>query len=82
MVCGMPHLDFKALREAAKYEGFTPDSTVVQWLWEIVERMDLAEKRRFLKFFSGALRGRTAACSRFFGPCRQRVWRLTRMARL
>lgn len=53
MVCGTPHLDFGALTAATRYEGYTPDSAVVQWLWSIVEGMSIEEKKRFLKFFSG-----------------------------
>lgn len=56
LVCGNPHLDFKALESAAKYEaGFTNSTSAVVWLWDIAQNVfDLAEKRMFLKFFTGA----------------------------
>ena len=55
LVCGTPHLDFKALEANAKYEGsFTAESKVVQWLWTVVGEMSLEDKRKFLKFFTGS----------------------------
>jgi alpha-tubulin suppressor-like RCC1 family protein len=55
LICGTPHLDFKALQSNAKYEGnFTAESNVVQWLWTVVCEMSLEDKRKFLKFFSGS----------------------------
>ncbi len=36
-MCGNPLLDFKALRDAARYDGgYSRDTPVVRWLWEIV----------------------------------------------
>jgi hypothetical protein len=56
LVCGNPHLDFAALKSAAKYEaGFNQNTDAVVWLWDIAQNVfDLAEKRMFLKFFTGA----------------------------
>lgn len=56
LVCGNPHLDFAALRGAAKYEaGFSASVDAVVWLWDIAQNVfDLGEKRMFLKFFTGA----------------------------
>jgi len=55
LVCGTPHLDFKALEGNAKYEGnYQADSKVVQWLWTVVNEMSLEDKRKFLKFFTGS----------------------------
>jgi hypothetical protein len=56
LVCGNPHLDFKALEAAAKYEaGFSNTTPSVVWLWDIAQNVfDLSEKRMFLKFFTGA----------------------------
>ena len=55
LVCGTPHLDFKALQRNTKYEGnFTQGTKTVQWLWTVVGEMSLDDKRKFLKFFSGS----------------------------
>ncbi len=55
LVCGTPHLDFKALEANAKYEGnYQADSKVVQWLWTVVNDMSREDKRKFLKFFTGS----------------------------
>lgn len=55
LVCGNPHLDFKALENAAKYEaGFTVTTPAIIWLWDIAQNeFDLAAKKMFLKFFTG-----------------------------
>ena len=39
-----------------RYEaGYTRDTPVVVWLWEVVRHeLPLAEKKRFLKFFTGS----------------------------
>lgn len=56
LVCGNPHLDFKALESAAKYEaGFTVTTPAIIWLWDIAQNeFDLPAKKMFLKFFTGA----------------------------
>ena len=57
LVCGNPNLDFAALKRHAKYEGgYTAETKAVVWLWDIAENIfTLAEKRMFLKFFTGML---------------------------
>ena len=56
LVCGNPHLDFTALKNASKYEGgFTAATEAVVWLWDIAcNEFGLPEQRMFLKFFTGA----------------------------
>ena len=55
LVCGTPHLDFKALQENARYEGgYESGTQVVQWLWQVLQEMTLEQKQKFLKFFSGS----------------------------
>ena len=56
LVCGNPLLDFDALERNAKYEGgFSASTTAVQWLWDLVKtELSAAEKKMFLKFFTGS----------------------------
>lgn len=50
MVCGSKVLDFKELQANASYvDGYTQESQVVNWLWEIViEEMSEAQRKEFL----------------------------------
>jgi ubiquitin-protein ligase E3 A len=55
LVCGDPHLDFRELRKGVKYEGgYSADSQIVKWLFEVLDDFDLEERKKFLKFFSGS----------------------------
>lgn len=56
LVCGLPHLDFEGLQNAAKYEGgYSADSTAVKWFWEVVRgTFTLEQKRQFLMFTTGS----------------------------
>uniref|UniRef100_A0A7S4BN04 HECT-type E3 ubiquitin transferase n=1 Tax=Chrysotila carterae TaxID=13221 RepID=A0A7S4BN04_CHRCT len=53
LTCGTPVLDFKALQSATKYDGYTPESQVVQWFWEVVFAFELEEKKALLFFATG-----------------------------
>eukprot|EP00210_Caulerpa_lentillifera_P008643 g8243.t1 len=55
LVCGNPNLNFEALESNARYDGgFNKNSKTVRWLWEIVTEFSLANKKLFLKFFTGS----------------------------
>ncbi|GAQ89192.1 Putative ubiquitin-protein ligase [Klebsormidium nitens] len=57
LVCGLPHFDFDALSKEARYEaGFTKDSPVIKWFWELVKAMSLDEKKKLLFFTTGSSR--------------------------
>lgn len=52
---GAVHLDFKALEMAAQYEGgFTPEHPTIKNLWQVVNALPIAEKKKFLKFVTGS----------------------------
>ena len=54
LICGLPELDFGALERVTRYEGgFTEDSLVVQWVWEILDAYSLEEQKLFLFFTTG-----------------------------
>jgi hypothetical protein len=43
LICGSPHLDFRALEKAARYQdGFEEKSPIITQLWEIVHEVRLA----------------------------------------
>jgi ubiquitin-protein ligase E3 A len=55
LICGSPHLDFHELEKAAQYEdGYTKDSAIITYLWEIVHSFNDQEKRKFLMFCTGS----------------------------
>lgn len=58
LVEGLPHLNFEALQKSSRYEGgYTKDSQIVQWLWQIVKHdFDLSQKKKFLHFVTGSSR--------------------------
>ena len=56
LLCGNPNLvgDFEDLRNSTTYmDGYTKDSQVVQWFWEIVSKFTEKEKRNLLFFVTG-----------------------------
>lgn len=55
-LCGRLDLDFAALRSSAVYEGFTPSSPQILWLWDCLLNMTEQEKRSFLNFVTGSER--------------------------
>ena len=66
LVCGLPHLDFKALERSARYEGgFSAEHPTVRQFWEVLHSLPLDAKKRFLAFTTGSDRwGFTAGSSR------------------
>ncbi|ORY52963.1 hypothetical protein BCR33DRAFT_675135 [Rhizoclosmatium globosum] len=54
LVVGCSELDFKALENNAKYEGWEEDSPIIKQFWEIVHDMSIEEKKRLLFFTTGS----------------------------
>eukprot|EP00173_Palmaria_palmata_P005256 Plantae.Rhodophyta-Palmaria_palmata.ctg8955.p1 GENE.Plantae.Rhodophyta-Palmaria_palmata.ctg8955~~Plantae.Rhodophyta-Palmaria_palmata.ctg8955.p1 ORF type:complete len:330 (-),score=53.33 Plantae.Rhodophyta-Palmaria_palmata.ctg8955:78-974(-) len=54
LVVGEVELDFQAMRAATKYEGYTADSQVVRWLWEVLFSFDTSHRQKFLSFVCGS----------------------------
>ncbi|CAN8072825.1 unnamed protein product [Agarophyton chilense] len=54
LVCGEEKLDFAALRNSARYEGYDEKSTTVINLWQVLDEYDLALKKLFLVFVTGS----------------------------
>eukprot|EP00250_Pteridium_aquilinum_P009615 c18799_g2_i1 orf=632-2554(-) len=54
LICGLPHFDFEALERVTIYHGgYTKDSKIIQWFWELVKDMPLEEKKALLFFTTG-----------------------------
>ncbi|XP_033631620.1 ubiquitin-protein ligase E3A-like [Asterias rubens] len=55
LVCGSRHFDFDALEEATEYDGgYTKESTIIKYFWEIVHKMDDNQKKKLLMFTTGS----------------------------
>jgi hypothetical protein len=49
-VCGEPNIDVDLLRRHTQYSGVSSDAPHVQYFWEVLERFDQRDRRRFIKF--------------------------------
>lgn len=56
LICGQRTLDFKELRDYCIYaNGYTPESKLIGWFWEIVlDEWDDAQRRKLLSFSTGS----------------------------
>lgn len=55
LICGCPALDFEALEESCRYaDGYTADSKVIEYFWDVVRELPLEDKKKFLFFCSGS----------------------------
>ncbi|XP_057857304.1 uncharacterized protein LOC131066540 isoform X2 [Cryptomeria japonica] len=54
LICGLPHFDFHALERVAIYDGgYSKESQVIRWFWELVKEMSFDEKKSLLFFTTG-----------------------------
>ena len=57
ILIGTSRLDFEELEDmGTEYEGYTPESKVIQFFWDVVKKFDDENQRKFLKFVSGSPR--------------------------
>lgn len=57
LICGSEILDFEALKKGSIYEGgYTSDSPIIKWFWNILFTFTIEEKKSFLLFVSGSER--------------------------
>ena len=56
LICGQRELNFAELRDSAIYaNGFTPNSQMMKWFWQIVlEEWDDEKRRKLLAFSTGS----------------------------
>lgn len=54
-ICGRQILDTEALERSTRYQdGFTSDSLVIRWFWEIVHGFSDEKKKKLLSFVTGS----------------------------
>eukprot|EP01012_Entosiphon_sulcatum_P022685 TRINITY_DN2765_c0_g1_i1.p1 TRINITY_DN2765_c0_g1~~TRINITY_DN2765_c0_g1_i1.p1 ORF type:complete len:1039 (+),score=206.37 TRINITY_DN2765_c0_g1_i1:25-3117(+) len=57
IVCGTVDLEFQDLQAVTVYtDGFTKDTPVVQWFWEVALAMPLEQRQQLLLFATGSAR--------------------------
>ena len=54
MICGKEELNFSELEESVIYEGYTKESQVIKWFWEVLHGFDDGQKKKFLLFSTGS----------------------------
>ncbi|KAL0273410.1 UNVERIFIED_CONTAM: hypothetical protein PYX00_006078 [Menopon gallinae] len=65
LVCGSKNFDFNELEEATEYDGgYTADTPVIKYFWELVHAMTLDNKRKLLQFATGSDRVPVGGLSR------------------
>ncbi|KAF5728469.1 E3 ubiquitin-protein ligase UPL1 isoform X1 [Tripterygium wilfordii] len=53
LISGLPEIDFEDLKANTEYTGYTAASSVVQWLWEVVNAFSKEDMARLLQFVTG-----------------------------
>ena len=53
MISGLPDVDLLDLRRNTEYQGYTENSNVIKWLWEVMEAFSAKERAEFLQFVTG-----------------------------
>eukprot|EP01097_Dermamoeba_algensis_P000520 TRINITY_DN1179_c0_g1_i2.p1 TRINITY_DN1179_c0_g1~~TRINITY_DN1179_c0_g1_i2.p1 ORF type:complete len:562 (-),score=118.34 TRINITY_DN1179_c0_g1_i2:35-1720(-) len=55
IVCGLPEVDFNALRKVTQYaNGYNADHQVIQMFWEVVMSMNPEQRKKLLFFVTGS----------------------------
>eukprot|EP00826_Nyctotherus_ovalis_P039321 TRINITY_DN3777_c0_g2_i1.p1 TRINITY_DN3777_c0_g2~~TRINITY_DN3777_c0_g2_i1.p1 ORF type:complete len:290 (+),score=74.87 TRINITY_DN3777_c0_g2_i1:25-870(+) len=53
MISGLPDIDLVDLRRNTEYHGYTESSSIIVWLWEVMETFSAKERAEFLQFVTG-----------------------------
>jgi E3 ubiquitin-protein ligase HUWE1 len=53
LISGLPDIDVGDLRANTEYTGFSPNSPVIQWFWQVVADMDKQDLALLLQFVTG-----------------------------
>jgi hypothetical protein len=65
LISGLPDIDVADLRANSEYTGFSPNSPVIQWFWQVVADMDKQDLALLLQFVTGEAAGSFALCAEF-----------------
>jgi E3 ubiquitin-protein ligase HUWE1 len=53
LISGLPDIDVEDLRANTEYVGYTTESPVIQWFWNVVTNMSREEKANLIQFVTG-----------------------------
>jgi len=53
LISGLPDIDIEDLRANTEYVGYTTESPVIQWFWNVVTNMSQEEKANLIQFVTG-----------------------------
>ncbi len=53
LISGLPEIDVDDLRAHTEYNGFTPNSPVIQYFWEVVRDLDKEDLALLVQFVTG-----------------------------
>lgn len=56
LVCGQKDFDLNALQQSCEYDGYTSESEIIKWFWEVVHDMSDDQKKQLLQFTTGSFR--------------------------
>jgi len=55
LICGLEEFDFKNLEKTTTYDdGYTKDSQVIKYLWEVLNELSVEQQKKFLFFTTGS----------------------------
>ena len=55
LICGLPTIDLQELEKHTNYEGYSRQSDIIKWLWEILHEFSEKERALFIYFTSGTI---------------------------
>eukprot|EP00882_Tetradesmus_deserticola_P022926 GHRQ01024930.1.p2 GENE.GHRQ01024930.1~~GHRQ01024930.1.p2 ORF type:complete len:135 (-),score=53.26 GHRQ01024930.1:203-607(-) len=84
LLSGLPDIELADLRANTEYTGFSPNSPVIQWFWQLVADMDKQDLALLLQFVTGE-RARPAEgvlLVMLCAACGSSAWRLLSLTTL
>lgn len=80
VLCGLPAIDVQDWRANSLYRaGYTAESDVVVWFWEIVEGWDQAMRARLLQFVTGTSNVPTGGFGELYGANGPKLFQIIRV---
>jgi len=53
LISGLPDIDIVDLKENTEYHGYTSNSQVIKWFWEVLEDLEQTQRANLLQFVTG-----------------------------
>lgn len=80
VLCGLPAIDVQDWRRNSLYRaGYTAESDVVIWFWELVEGWDQAMRARLLQFVTGTSNVPTGGFGELYGANGPKLFQIIRV---